>query len=465
MVVAYATMHQGSHMSLLKRIDAGLLSGAEKIVRRLRETGKEAFFAGGVVRDLLLGRGIADIDLATSARPDEIEALFEKTIPIGREFGVVIVVLDSAHYEVTTFRTDAPYSDGRHPDGVVYSSAEEDARRRDFTINALFMDPFTEEVIDLVEGKKDLDQRIIRTVGDPQERFAEDKLRLIRAIRFAAELDFKLEKHTLTAIKANATHIHQVSQERIRDELMKMLTGPAPARALRLLFETGMMTVILPEVAAMVDTPQPPRFHPEGDVFTHTLKMFDIAATLTPTLALGVLLHDVGKPPTLTVSDRIRFHGHAEVGASMAGEICARLRQPNTISARVVELVADHLRFMHVREMRESTLKRFLRIEHFSEHLELHRLDCLGSHEDLSNYEFCKEKLEMFDNEVIRPDPLINGRDLIAMGFTPGPVFSEILGSVEDRQLEGILTTRKDALAWIRENVEGCMSKVEGSDI
>lgn len=437
-------------MSLINQIDAELLAGAEEIVRVIREGGHEAFFAGGIVRDLLLGRKVADIDLATSARPEVIQTLFEKTIPIGKEFGVVIVVLGSTNYEVTTFRKDLSYSDGRHPDRVSFAGAAEDALRRDFTINALFLDPYTDQILDLVDGRKDLEARIIRTVGDPEERFGEDRLRLMRAIRFAAELDFEIEEQTLQAIQLNARHIDQVSRERIRDEFVKMLLGPDPARALRLLFDTGLLAAVLPEVAAMDGIPQPPAYHPEGDVFIHTLKMFELAGDLSDSLAFGILLHDVGKPPTLSFEDRIRFHGHAEVGAGMAEEICTRLRLPNSTSARVVELVADHLRFMHVQEMRQSTLKRFLRKDNFSEHLELHRLDCLGSHGDLSNYYFCQDKLEEFGQEVIRPEPLINGHDLIALGLTPGPVFSEILRAVEDRQLEGGLSARDEALEYVR---------------
>jgi poly(A) polymerase len=447
---------------LLDRIDADLLSGAKKIVRIIRQSGHEAFFAGGVVRDLLLGRDVSDIDLATSARPETIEKLFEKTIPLGKEFGVVIVVLHSRNYEVTTFRKESSYSDGRHPDQVSFSSANEDAFRRDFTVNALFFDPTTEEVIDWVGGRKDLEAAVIRTVGDPEQRFAEDRLRLMRAVRFAAELGFEIDTATLRAIKENAAGIGQVSQERIRDELMKMLIGPNPARALRLLFDTGILAIILPEIAAMDGVPQPPRFHPEGDVWVHTLKMFEIAEDLTETLALGILLHDVGKPPTLTFEDRIRFHGHAELGAEMAAGICRRFRLPNSVTIQVVDLVANHLRFMHVRDMRESTLKRFLRKKNFKEHLELHRLDCLGSHGDLSNYEFCQEKLAEYDQEVVRPAPLLNGHDLIALGLKPGPIFSEILRQIEDRQLEGTLTTKKKALEYVERfalNVEGSERK------
>ena len=443
-------MLRGNLMSLLERIDSDLLEGARFIVSRIEASGEEALLAGGVVRDLVLNRKVSDIDIATSAHPEKIEALFERTIPVGREFGVVIVVVNEINYEVTTFRTDVGYEDGRHPTDVEFGSALGDALRRDFTINSLFLDLNTEAIIDLAGGRKDLDRRLIRTVGDPQERFGEDRLRLMRAVRFAAELDFEIEAKTLQSIKTNSKNISDVSWERIRDEVLKMLTRPAASRAIRLMLETGLLQIILPEVAAMDNVPQPPQFHPEGDVLTHTLLMFDLAEEPTDTLALGILLHDVGKPPTLSFEDRIRFHGHAEVGARMAEQIGKRLRLPNTTLTQVVDLVADHLRFMHVQEMRESTLKRFLRREHFEEHLELHRLDCLGSHRDLSNYHFCQEKLAEFGQEVIRPERLISGHDLIEMGLSPGPLFSEILSSVEDRQLEGELNSREEALQWVQ---------------
>lgn len=439
-------------MELLNRIDPKLRSGALFIVRRLQEHGNKALFAGGVVRDLLLGRPISDVDIATSALPDEVQNLFEHTVDVGKEFGVVIVVIDSTPFEVTTFRKDVEYMDGRHPVRVTFSDEREDALRRDFTVNALFLEPDTGQVIDYVGGRKDLDLRLIRTVGAPEDRFDEDKLRIMRAIRFACQLDFQIEEQTMAAVKKFAPQILQVSWERIRDELIKILLSPGASRGLALLLETGILEVILPEVAAMDGVEQPPEFHPEGDVFTHTRLMFELSKERSEALALGILLHDVGKPPTFAVKDRIRFDGHAEVGAEMAAEICRRLRISRETTKRVVALVKNHLRFIPVKRMRESTLKRFLRQEHFDEHLELHRLDCLASHGDLSNYYFCLEKLKEFEGEKMRPPRLLTGHDLMDMGLEPGPLFSEILTAIEDLQLEGQLETREQALDWVRRN-------------
>lgn len=442
-------------MELLDRIDPKLRNGALSIVTRLKEQGHQALLAGGVVRDLLLERPVADVDIATSARPDQVQSLFEHTVDVGKEFGVIIVVVDSAPFEVTTFRKDVDYIDGRHPVRVTFSDAREDAMRRDFTVNALFLVPETGEVIDYVRGREDLDLRLIRTVGPAADRFKEDRLRVLRAIRFACQLGFQIEEQTMAALKEFAPLIRQVSWERIRDELLKILCSPEASRGLRLLLETGILEVILPEVAAMEGVEQPPEFHPEGDVFTHTRLMLELADQPSETLALGILLHDVGKPPTFAVKERIRFDGHAEVGAQMAGEICRRLRISREDTKRVEALVKNHLRFIPVRQMRESTLKRFLRQEHFDEHLELHRLDCLASHGDLTNYYFCLEKLKEFEGEKMRPPRLITGNDLIEMGLQPGPRFSEILSAVEDRQLEGELEDREEALSWVREN---CLS-------
>jgi poly(A) polymerase len=439
-------------MSLLNQIEPGLLSGAVHIVRNLRENHFSALFAGGVVRDLLLERRIADIDIATSAPPEAIERLFEHTIPVGKQFGVVIVVTGTANYEVATFRKDETYNDGRHPSSVSFTVANIDALRRDFTVNALYLDPETGEVLDFVGGREDLEKKLIRTVGDPDRRFDEDKLRLIRAVRFACDLGFEIEEGTFQQICSRANEIDQVSQERIRDELIKILIGPAPDRGLQLLFDTGLLNGILPEAAAMSGVEQPPEFHPEGDVFVHTKLMLSLSENPSPELALGILLHDIGKPPTFEIRGRIRFDGHAEVGAELAAAICRRLRLSNELADTVVELVRDHLRFMNVREMRQSTLRRFLSKGNFADHLELHRLDCLGSHQDLSNYEFCIEKLGEFAQEPIRPEPLINGHDLIEMGLRPGPLFSDILTAVEDRQLEGEISTREEALKWVRKN-------------
>ncbi len=437
-------------MSWLDQVDPGLLDGALRIVRALREAGHQAYYAGGAVRDLLLGRPVSDIDIATSAEPSKIESLFPVTLPVGRQFGVIVVVDGARRYEVATFRRDLGYADGRHPTAVAFSDAAEDARRRDFTINGLFYDPETERVIDYVNGRADLRDRVIRTVGDAAERFTEDKLRMMRAIRFACQLDFAIEPSTYREIVAQAGKIIQVSSERIRDELLKILTGRAPAQGLELLLDSGLLEVVLPEVAAMSGVAQPPEFHPEGDVFVHTCLMFRRAGRLHPELALGILLHDVGKPPTFKVAERIRFDGHAEVGAKMADSICRRLRLPNETLREVVDLVRDHLRFMHVREMRDSTLKRFLRKENFGDHLELHRLDCLASHGDLTNYDFCVHKLAEFSREKIRPRPLLNGHDLIRAGLEPGPIFSKILGELEDAQLEGRITSREEALEWLQ---------------
>ncbi len=437
-------------MSPLGPNDSSLFDGALRIVRILREAGHEAYYAGGAVRDLLLDRPVSDIDIATSAEPSQIESLFPATVPVGRQFGVLIVREGDQQYEVATFRRDLGYADGRHPTGVDFSNAREDALRRDFTINALFYDPEAERVLDFVAGRADLKSGIVRTVGDPAQRFAEDKLRLIRAVRFSCELGFSIESSTLRELKARAGQIVQVSSERIRDELLKILTGRGPAEGLELLHETGLLASFLPEVAAMAGVPQPPEFHPEGDVFVHTCLMFRLAGPLHEALALGILLHDVGKPGTFRVAERIRFDGHAELGATLTDSIGRRLRLPNETIHRVVELVRGHLRFMHVRDMRESTLKRFLRQEHFADHLELHRLDCLASHGDLSNYEFCTAKMAEFSQEVIRPQHLLNGHDLIRAGLEPGPLFSRILTELEDRQLEGEITNREQAWEWLQ---------------
>jgi len=435
----------------LSAIPEPLIEGGLAIVKTLSGAGHRALFAGGVVRDLLLGNPVSDLDIATSALPQEIEALFPRTIPVGKQFGVMIVVLNSINYEVATFRAEAGYLDGRHPSSVRFTGAEEDARRRDFTVNGLFLDPLTRDIIDYVEGLEDLKRHVIRTVGNPVERLEEDKLRILRAARFACQLDFRIDPETWEEVRRQAGKLLQVSWERIRDELIKILTGPAPAGGLDLLSDSGILDVILPEVAAMRGVPQPPEFHPEGDVFVHTRLMFQTAGRVPDAnLALAILLHDVGKPPTFTIRDRIRFDGHDQKGAELAEAIGRRLRLPGEQIEEVTDLVREHLRFIPVQDMRESTLKRFLRKENIHKHLELHRLDCLASHGDLASYDFCRAKLEEFSQEVMRPTPLINGHDLIALGLTPGPLFSEILSSVEDLQLEGKIATRDEAVEWVR---------------
>jgi poly(A) polymerase len=439
-------------MSLQERVDPHLLKGALAILKTLHDQGHEAYFAGGAVRDLLLEKSISEIDIATSASPQEIEQLFPKTIPVGKQFGVIVVVQDTNNYEVTTFRKEADYVDGRHPTRVSFTDARHDVERRDFTVNALFLNPFTEEVIDYLNGREDLERKLIRTVGPPQSRFQEDKLRLLRALRFACQLDFEIERQTYQQVKEHASQLTEVSWERIRDEVLKILTGPDPSRGLKLMSDSGILEVILPEIAAMQGVQQPPQFHPEGDVFVHTCLMFELSQERSETLALEILLHDVGKPPTFTVKERIRFDGHADLGAKMAEEICRRLRISNQQIEEVVDVVKDHLRFIHVQEMRESTLKRFLRKSNFSDHLELHRLDSLASHGKLSSYHFCQEKLEELSQEAMRPKPLINGHDLIGLGLEPGPLFSEIMSAIEDFQLEGKLSSKEETLDWVRKH-------------
>jgi len=439
-------------MSLQDRVDPHLLKNALAIVKTLHDQGQEAYFAGGSVRDLLLEKSISEIDIATSASPQEIEQLFPKTIPVGKQFGVIVVVQDTNNYEVTTFRKEGDYVDGRHPTQVSFTDAQHDVERRDFTVNALFLNPFTEEVIDYVKGREDLERKLIRTVGPPQSRFQEDKLRLLRALRLACQLGFEIEQESYQQVKEHASQLTQVSWERIRDEVLKILTGPDPSRGLKLLFDSGILEVILPEIAAMHGVQQPPEFHPEGDVFVHTCLMFELSQERSETLSLEILLHDVGKPPTFTIKERIRFDGHADLGAKMAEEICRRLRISNQQIEEVVDVVKDHLRFIHVQEMRESTLKRFLRKTNFSDHLELHRLDSLASHGDLSSYHFCQEKLEELTQEAMRPRPFINGHDLIRLGLEPGPIFSEIMSAVEDFQLEGKLSSKEETLDWVKKH-------------
>ncbi len=426
-----------------------LRAHAEAIVRTLREAGHEAYFAGGCVRDLVMGHSPNDYDVTTSARPDEVMQLFDRTVPVGASFGVVLVIAGGREHEVATFRTESAYSDGRHPDRVAFATAEEDVKRRDFTINGLLYDPATQEVIDYVGGRVDIERGIVRTIGDPNERFAEDRLRLIRAVRFAARLGFAIEAATLEALKRLAPTVTTVSWERIRDELVKMLTGPNRGAALRLLHETRLLAAVLPEVEAMVGVEQPTQFHPEGDVFEHTALVLDALEAPNAVRALGALLHDVGKPPTFTETDRIRFNNHDVVGAEIADAVCKRLRLSTDARRQVVEIVRNHMRFMHAPEMRESTLKRLLRRETFADELAVHRADCLASHGDLTVYDFLVEKQAALPPDVIKPPPLVTGHDLIAAGYEPGPIFREILHAVEDLQLEGKLGTRHEAMTWI----------------
>ncbi len=424
---------------------------ARNVIFRLRQGGWQAWLVGGCVRDLLLGREPQDYDVATDALPGAVLTLFPDARLVGSHFGVALIRENDAEVEVATFRSDHSYLDGRHPASVEFETdPRQDVVRRDFTINGLLLDPFTDEVLDYTAGRPDLDARLIRAIGDPVARFAEDHLRMLRAIRFAARLGFDVEPATFAAIRSLRERIRDISAERIRDEIVRILTEGGARRGFELLDATGLLEVILPEVAAMRGVAQPPEFHPEGDVWTHTLMMLQGLRNPTPTLAMGVLLHDIGKPPTFQIAERIRFDGHAEVGAEMAAGILERLRLSKHDAERVEALIRNHLRFKDVREMRESTLKRFLRIEGFEEHLELHRLDCISSHGLLDNYDFVRRKLEEAPTEVLKPAPLITGHDLIAEGYVPGPAFSRILREVEDAQLEGRLQSRDEALALVR---------------
>lgn len=418
------------------------------IVERLRAAGHQAYWVGGCVRDRLLGHEPKDYDIATSARPEQVRALYPEALSVGAHFGVLLV--DGV--EVATFRSDQAYSDGRRPDAVVFeTSPESDAARRDFTINGLFLDPVSGEVLDFVGGRADLANGIIRAIGDPVQRFAEDHLRLLRAVRFAARFGFVLESGTQQAMQQLAPAIHKVAAERVREELTRILVEGGAATGFGLLRDTGLLVQVLPEVAAMEGVEQPPEFHPEGDVWTHTLLMIAGLQQPSPPLAWGVLLHDVGKPPTFRRAERIRFDGHASVGARMAREILRRLRASAEELDQVVSLVAHHMDWMHVQEMRPSTLRRFLRLPLFDEHMELHRLDCQSSHRRLGNYDFVQQQRAVLTEADLRPTPLLIGHDLIAAGLTPGPLFSRILDEVETAQLDGRIRTREDALRFALE--------------
>ncbi|MBI2822518.1 MAG: CCA tRNA nucleotidyltransferase [Acidobacteria bacterium] len=428
-------------------------SRAFQIAHRLHRDGHRVLICGGTVRDYLLGRSRveADVDLATSARPEEIQAIFAEAVPVGAQFGVVMIPCEGKNIEVATFRQDAQYLDGRHPTVIHFADEVQDAHRRDFTINAMFLDPFTGALLDYIGGRADLERKVLRTVGDPGLRFGEDRLRILRAVRFAAQLDFEIDPATWEQVCRLSHEVTCVSHERIRVELEKIITSLGAPRGLDLLRDSGLLKALLPEVHAMIGVQQPPEYHPEGDVYQHTRLMFQEAAfPLAASLAWGMLLHDVGKPPTFQIRERIRFDGHVEVGMAMAREICRRLRMDNSLTENVVDLVEHHLRFMHVQEMRESKLKRFLRKPNFADHLQLHRLDCIASHGMLDNYEFCRRKLEEFGAERMNPPRLINGDDLIAMGLNPGPLFRQILSEVEDRQLEGELGSRDEALDYVK---------------
>jgi poly(A) polymerase len=485
-------MDAAAMLAATPQFDAAL-----RIVAALRAAGHQAYLAGGCVRDLLLGREPTDYDVATSATPDIVLNLFPRTFAVGAHFGVVLVATgdesDVAEEEqaspqvvteVATFRSDDAYSDGRHPDAVRYTtSAEDDVRRRDFTINGLLLDPegaggfnlrktsantmwalapeegapdasnesLRSAVIDHVHGLADLDAGIIRAIGQPGERFEEDHLRMLRAVRFAARFGFQIDPATAAAMRRLAPKTNVVSRERVRDELTKMLTEGHARRAFELLDETGLLVEVLPEVARMKGVKQPPQFHPEGDVWTHTLLLLAQLPPACPLpLAWGALLHDVGKPPTFMRADRIRFNGHVDVGVAIAADICRRFRFSNDEARQTLSLVENHMRFADAQHMKASTLKRFFRLENFPQHLELHRMDCRAGSGNLDHWNFVRERYESMPEEAVRPQPLLTGRELIAAGYQPGAAFKEMLRAVEDAQLEGAITTFDDALDLLR---------------
>ena len=424
---------------------------AVQVVSRLRDAGFEAYFVGGCVRDMLLRAEPHDYDIATNAQPKDIKGLFDKVVEVGAEFGVSRVCVDNDWFEVAAFRTDLSYSDGRRPDAVEFTDAKGDVQRRDFTINGLLYDPLKDEVIDHVRGQDDMQNKLIRCIGNPVERFAEDKLRLLRAVRFAARLGYDIELTTLRAFPAAASAIGQVSPERIGVELLNILMGPHADRALDLLDEIHLLVRLLPEIHSMKGVGQPPEFHPEGDVYVHTKLMLGTMTCPSPELALAVLLHDVGKPPTFQKTDRIRFNDHARVGADMAAKICRRLRMPNSVTETVVELVATHMHFLDIQQMKESRLKRFMREPYLEDALELHRLDCLASHGNLDTWRWCVDRYAELEPDQVHPPRLISGHDLIEMGYAPGPEFKKILDAVEDAQLEGQLDSTEQAIEFVHQ--------------
>lgn len=439
----------------IKPIESELFDIARHLVTQLRNAGHKAFCVGGCTRDMIMDIPPREYDITTSATPDEVSKIFSHTIPVGVSFGVILVLIGHYRFEVATFRKDEGYSDSRHPDVVTYSTEEEeDVLRRDFTINGMLYDPIAGEAIDFVGGMDDIRDGIIRTIGVPYRRFDEDKLRLMRAVRFASRYGFRIEEETYSALTEHASGIVLVSGERIRDELLKIITQKNPGAGLELLRVSGLLRHILPEVEVMYGVEQPPEFHPEGDVFTHTCLVLDMiyentGGLASPELAMAGLLHDVGKPPTFSVSDRIRFNGHDKLGADMSREICRRLKFSNRQIELIYELIRDHLKFKDVFHMKKSTLKRFIGQPDFEEHMILHLADCLASHGSTEAYEFVMNKFDEFKDEEIKPEPLLGGRDLIEMGYKPGPIFTEILNFVEEAQLEGEISSTSEALELV----------------
>jgi poly(A) polymerase len=440
-------------MKMPEAADPLLAEAARSVARQLCAAGHIAYFAGGCVRDALRGVAPKDFDIATDARPEQVQKLFARTYAVGAHFGVIVVLEQGMQFEVATFRSDGAYVDGRRPTEVTFSSPEEDAARRDFTINGMFFDPARDELIDFVGGRTDLEARVIRAIGDPAQRFAEDRLRMLRAVRFATTLEFEIAPETWEALVRQAGSIFEISAERIREELVKIFMSPHRVRGWDLLDQSGLVRAVLPELAAMKGCEQPPQFHPEGDVFVHTRIMLELLpAEASLPLVLSVLFHDIGKPPTSSVDEngRIRFNGHDRIGAEMTEALMQRLRFSRVEIDATVEMVRQHMVFKDVANMRVAKLKRFMARPTFHDELELHRVDCASSHGMLDNYEFLRAKREEFAQEPIIPPPLVRGADLIALGMKPGPHFGEILEAAETRQLEGAFRDREEALAWVK---------------
>ncbi len=464
-------MHNGSNPNFT---DARLPNEnfAIEIIDGLHKRGHKAYLVGGCVRDRLLGHAPKDFDISTDARPDELLRYFPTGRLVGEQFGVILIPhpeAPEAHVEVATFRSEGLYQDGRRPENVRFETdPKADVERRDFTVNALLEDPLaggalSDRVIDYVGGIADLNQRVIRAIGDPSLRFQEDHLRLLRAVRFAARLGFEIEPATMSAIRRSAADIQRTSAERVRDELVRILTEGGQRRGIELLDEAGLLAQVLPELKACQGVEQPPQFHPEGDVYAHVLLMLDFLKQPTPTLSMGVVLHDIGKPSTFRIADRIRFDGHVEVGVAISERILKRLRFSNDQTDQILALVANHMKFKDVQQMRDSTLKRFLRLPHFEEHLELHRVDCLSSHGNLDSYHFAQEKLAEFGQDRLRPPRLVTGRDLMDLGFSPGPAFGSVLEEIETSQLEGTLNTKQAALEYAQKRLSGLSSPLAES--
>ncbi len=434
-----------------------LRADAILIVEELQQAGFKTYFAGGSVRDALLGKDPVDYDIATGATPEQVKEIFAKSINVGKSFGVSRVPMHDSWFEVATFRTDSAYHNGRHPSSVTYSTPEEDAQRRDFTVNAIFFDPISKEIHDYVDGRQDIEAKVIRCVGNPVERFEEDHLRMLRAVRFTSVLSFTMEKETADAIRTTAASILKISPERVRDELIRILVeSPKSGDAIMLLDEVGLLEHILPEIKAMQGQEQPPQFHPEGDVFVHTMIMLNLMEKKDKILAFSVLLHDVGKPGTAVVApDRIRFNGHASFGAKLSKEILKRLKFSNQDQDAISTCVGGHMRYMEVKNMKQSTLRRLVGAPTYPTEVELHRLDCLGSHGGLENYNMVKEFEEKVKNEPVLPEPWINGHDIIKLGISSGPKIGKWHKRAYEAQLNGDFKSKEDLYAWLFEKIKG----------